>query len=247
MQDGQGAASNGEGKGEFKLGDFSSKLLKRAQTQTSQEPNTKEEVQTNYPAWGGELWLAQALMSDAFGATRKPMPELRAGDRRQAMQKCMQSLDSSEGAESKGSRDIQATLQHASTFTEGAEASASKAEKEALPVKHTFIHFKTQGVGDGPVEPALQWSSAPAIIMNTEFHTKYPAMEGAHIRGDCRPCVYFTKKTDGCRWGADCEFCHLCPTGSLQRKRKEKVKAIREQEFLEKRRFLPLRRADPHT
>ena len=31
----------------------------------------------------------------------------------------------------------------------------------------------------------------------------------------------FLIKKDGCRWGADCEFCHLCPIGEVKKRKKE--------------------------
>merc|ERR1719408_37990 len=115
-------------------------------------------------------------------------------------------------------------VKHAATFNEGIssqqESNESK-DPDALPVKRTFIHFSDDS---GPKDSGFQWSSSPAIMMKCEHRTKYPEMEAAHIRGECRPCFYNTKKADGCRHGADCEFCHLCPIGSVQKKRKEKVR-----------------------
>eukprot|EP00931_Biecheleriopsis_adriatica_P070004 TRINITY_DN4380_c0_g2_i1.p1 TRINITY_DN4380_c0_g2~~TRINITY_DN4380_c0_g2_i1.p1 ORF type:complete len:214 (-),score=26.24 TRINITY_DN4380_c0_g2_i1:295-879(-) len=40
-----------------------------------------------------------------------------------------------------------------------------------------------------------------------------PSPEGknrAHHLGNCRPCMYFHFKKDGCRRGDACDFCHLC-------------------------------------
>lgn len=260
--DSQGAASSNDASssqldvGEFSIADFRSKLLQRAQTlqkQTPQAPFKKNDFRKNKnealpkggEAWTCELRFMQALMSDGFPMTRNAnqtgrgqSSELRIGDRRQAMNKCMQPSDLDSSGKS---FDVRAApLQHAATFNEGmgskdvskdVPSSSNDPIKEALPVRNTFIHFAE--ACDGPGEPPFQWSSAPAIMMLKEFHTRYPKMEVAHLRGACRPCVYFTKKEDGCRWGADCEFCHLCPVGSVQRKRKEKVKALREKEYKE--------------
>lgn len=44
----------------------------------------------------------------------------------------------------------------------------------------------------------------------------------AHAHGECRPCAYFWTKKDSCRHRDACEFCHLCPPGEIQRRRKEK-------------------------
>lgn len=98
----------------------------------------------------------------------------------------------------------------------------------ALPVKHTFIHF----------EDALRLrtsKSAPDILCTTPFQRiRNPEMEVAHFRGECRPCAYFVHKTDGCRWGTECTFCHLCPPEAVKAKRKEKNKVMRA-EFQERR------------
>jgi len=43
---------------------------------------------------------------------------------------------------------------------------------------------------------------------------------------DCKPCAWFYRE-EGCLSGADCQFCHLCPPGELQRRRKEKSTALK--------------------
>eukprot|EP00930_Biecheleria_cincta_P062297 TRINITY_DN4777_c0_g2_i1.p1 TRINITY_DN4777_c0_g2~~TRINITY_DN4777_c0_g2_i1.p1 ORF type:complete len:205 (-),score=30.76 TRINITY_DN4777_c0_g2_i1:474-1088(-) len=47
-----------------------------------------------------------------------------------------------------------------------------------------------------------------------------------HYLGMCRPCD-FMYRGDGCRAGSKCQFCHLCPRGELQRRKKEKRAAAR--------------------
>merc|ERR1719387_865178 len=56
-----------------------------------------------------------------------------------------------------------------------------------------------------------------------------PKMEEMHFRGECKPCAYFFKN-DSCRWGPQCEFCHLCPKGELKARKKEKVRMLRAQQ-----------------
>jgi hypothetical protein len=46
-----------------------------------------------------------------------------------------------------------------------------------------------------------------------------------HLRGECQPCAYFAFRSDGCRRGDDCEFCHLCT--KTQARAKKKAKALR--------------------
>jgi hypothetical protein len=91
-----------------------------------------------------------------------------------------------------------------------------------LCVRNTFIHL--QDAEEASEKP--EFVSAPSVMMTKPFSTKYPSMEPAHIKGDCRPCAYFSHKTDGCRWGENCSFCHLCPPGALKRKKREKIKAL---------------------
>jgi hypothetical protein len=52
-----------------------------------------------------------------------------------------------------------------------------------------------------------------------------------HIKKECKPCAYHFKR-DGCRWGAQCAFCHLCPKKEIMVRKKEKLRALRRQEQL---------------
>lgn len=54
------------------------------------------------------------------------------------------------------------------------------------------------------------------------------ARDAAHPRGECKPCAYFMHKTDGCRWGKDCAFCHLCDRDALKRQKKAKKVRVKE-------------------
>lgn len=235
------------GKGEFKLGDFSSNLLKRAQTQTSQETSVLTRVDPGFAfenSWSGDAWIKQALMVESFAAgrasaVRGSMAQNATSERRKAMHQAMQRSLTPEPELSERERGVPAVpAQHAATFNEAISSQQESKESkdpDALPVKRTFIHFSDD---IGPKDSGFQWSSAPAIMMTCEHRTKYPEMEAAHIRGECRPCFYNTKKSDGCRHGAECEFCHLCPVGSVQKKRKEKNRVLKEAEDRARRREL---------
>merc|ERR1740121_374575 len=67
-------------------------------------------------------------------------------------------------------------------------------------------------------------SSGPAALELTrsEEGCARPSSWDAHAMGTCRPCAYFWQKDDGCRWGAGCEFCHLCDRDAIKRKKKAK-------------------------
>lgn len=45
-----------------------------------------------------------------------------------------------------------------------------------------------------------------------------------HCQGTCRPCAHAHSRR-GCRNGASCLFCHLCPPGELKRQQKAKRQA----------------------
>lgn len=57
--------------------------------------------------------------------------------------------------------------------------------------------------------------------------------EAKHFAGTCQPCAYYYKP-DSCKWGAKCDFCHLCPDGEIKARKKEKIRALREQAQREK-------------
>lgn len=101
-----------------------------------------------------------------------------------------------------------------------------------LQVKNTFIHIDDRGSRASfnfAEKEFTKWASTPAVILNNSFHTKYPAMEQAHARKECRPCAYHVYKPDGCRWGDQCEFCHLCTRGEIKKRKKEKARSLRAQ------------------
>lgn len=47
-----------------------------------------------------------------------------------------------------------------------------------------------------------------------------------HGAGQCRPCAWFWRE-QGCRNGAACGYCHLCPEGELKSRKKNKIAAMR--------------------
>jgi hypothetical protein len=113
--------------------------------------------------------------------------------------------------------------------------SACASDDEGDPgvtVKNTFVH-----VEDSPASRRSRGSktgssmrrcpSAPAVLARDVVHLKFPAMESAHVRGECKPCAYFLHKGDGCHNGDNCSFCHLCAEGERIRRKKERVKRVR--------------------
>jgi len=54
-----------------------------------------------------------------------------------------------------------------------------------------------------------------------------PLDQQTHISGKCTPCNYFWYKVDGCRMGSECTFCHICPKGEIKKRKKDKIKELR--------------------
>jgi hypothetical protein len=115
---------------------------------------------------------------------------------------------------------------------DGTGSEVSVQSSPSLQVRNTFIHIPEEEMKEASA--GFFWPTAPSVMLNSTFRTKYPSMEQAHMKGDCRPCAYFISKVDGCRQGEDCAFCHLCPPGALKKKKKEKVKALKERDWIEK-------------
>jgi len=74
--------------------------------------------------------------------------------------------------------------------------------------------------------------SRPTFLTNRKVDMNYdptvqPTMVEIHNAGQCKPCAFYCHKTDQCRRGADCMFCHLCGPTQLKEKRKRKKKLKR--------------------
>ncbi|CAK0798588.1 unnamed protein product [Prorocentrum cordatum] len=106
-----------------------------------------------------------------------------------------------------------------------------------MPVRHTFIHFGADGAEAGAAAAAAgpaaggagRAASAPPLLQRRAFRLRDPRRDEAHLAGDCRPCAYYFYKEDGCRWGDECSFCHLCAEGEVKKRKKEKHKAMKMQ------------------
>lgn len=46
-----------------------------------------------------------------------------------------------------------------------------------------------------------------------------------HFQGTCKPCAFFWKVV-GCKYGTECEFCHLCDADERKRRNKDKRMAM---------------------
>jgi len=69
-------------------------------------------------------------------------------------------------------------------------------------------------------------SSTPSIMLTCPFTVhRELSMEEKHEQGECSPCAYFYAKSDGCRLGSECKFCHLCPATEVKNRKKQRRKA----------------------
>ena len=59
-------------------------------------------------------------------------------------------------------------------------------------------------------------------------HSKKAATQRAHPQGQCKPCLYFAFKEDGCRAGSDCTYCHECSREDILARRKMHKREARE-------------------
>lgn len=108
-----------------------------------------------------------------------------------------------------------------------------------LPIKNTFIDFPSlfpQQIIDSVRHP----NSCPAyyfeeekraiatMMKEEEFSRPGEPSVGAaeHGTGACKPCAWF-HHVDGCRHREQCEFCHMCPSGEIKKRKKEKQRMIK--------------------
>eukprot|EP00930_Biecheleria_cincta_P066188 TRINITY_DN5222_c0_g1_i1.p1 TRINITY_DN5222_c0_g1~~TRINITY_DN5222_c0_g1_i1.p1 ORF type:complete len:175 (+),score=27.27 TRINITY_DN5222_c0_g1_i1:60-527(+) len=94
-------------------------------------------------------------------------------------------------------------------------------------VKNTFI---TAGRFPPP-RGRMRASSAPPRLAVEDV--RLLKLKEMHQAGQCKPCVY-VEKVQTCRWGYSCSFCHFCPPGETLRRKKEKMRRIKEQQRQEK-------------
>lgn len=72
-----------------------------------------------------------------------------------------------------------------------------------------------------PPSPAL--GPAPDLALIAQLPSVGSVL---HAQGCCRPCGWFWKP-QGCKNGRECGHCHLCPSGEIQARKKEKIAAAK--------------------
>lgn len=105
----------------------------------------------------------------------------------------------------------------------------SSTESVTITLKHGSIDVIVHGQG-----PVLTRSASspclPGWVKPGEGPSKLDQLDqldqlDLHIRGECRPCLFFTRKADGCRKGDQCEHCHYC-TAAETRKKLNRAKVL---------------------
>jgi len=69
-----------------------------------------------------------------------------------------------------------------------------------------------------PTAPPAEVEQAWSQTWVPPAPTKQSAGSALHRQGRCKPCAFMYK--DGCRNGADCPYCHRCPPGEKQRRKR---------------------------
>jgi len=68
------------------------------------------------------------------------------------------------------------------------------------------------------------------LALELDDFVKLPSLGSAgHSSGLCKPCGFLHHKL-GCQAGVSCTFCHLCPAGTIEHRRKAKRQAMRASE-----------------
>jgi len=93
--------------------------------------------------------------------------------------------------------------------------------------------FELEGISltpdDAPVEETVPDCSqnVPRPLALAELVGPQPHSTGSvvHFQGSCKPCAFFWKVV-GCKYGTECEFCHLCDADERKRRNKDKRMAM---------------------
>jgi len=100
-----------------------------------------------------------------------------------------------------------------------AAAKAFLATQPERPVSLAVLHARAVAGEAGGRE-------AISSACHTTAEMPLPSRGSAlHSVGTCRPCAFVHQ--EGCRSGANCEFCHLCDAGARRRLRRERLRRAR--------------------
>ncbi|CAL1172045.1 unnamed protein product [Cladocopium goreaui] len=86
-------------------------------------------------------------------------------------------------------------------------------ELVTVTLRHGSIDVVVEGQG-----AALVRSHSSPCLPRWVKPGEGPSQLDRHLSGLCRPCLFFTRKADGCLRGDTCDHCHLCSAEQTRRK-----------------------------
>ncbi|KAF4733364.1 hypothetical protein FOZ62_010763, partial [Perkinsus olseni] len=109
------------------------------------------------------------------------------------------------------------------------QLTSCKKTPQSCPVDMTMTlpkSFTTTVGNESNLSPVASSHSPESTPVDLDLSV-YPSIGSRlHASGTCKPCAWFYHAS-GCRHGAQCEFCHLCPPGEIKRRKKEKLQIIK--------------------
>ncbi|CAK9099380.1 Uncharacterized protein SCF082_LOCUS46542, partial [Durusdinium trenchii] len=103
----------------------------------------------------------------------------------------------------------------------------------AVVVNKTFLDVvvpEHRGLNRTNSWPSLQSKEVEAVVtrdlptlkadwIEDQIKISQAMKAAVHRDGKCFPCLFFTRKGDGCRQGDNCTHCHICTVGEARRRR----------------------------
>ena len=84
---------------------------------------------------------------------------------------------------------------------------------------------QAQETNEEVVQDQQEWEQPNLSQANADAGVKRPtstdlqAIWQSHRAGNCRPCIFFRRKADGCQRGDACSHCHFCTQKEAKRRR----------------------------
>ena len=120
--------------------------------------------------------------------------------------------------------EIAATLPIKNTFIDFPTLFAQQPSSERHPHSCPAFFLEEERKAIAELEASIKQQQSAAATINRRPEQSRGASE--HGTGNCKPCAWF-HHVEGCRHAQDCEFCHLCPSGEIKKRKKDKQKLIR--------------------
>jgi hypothetical protein len=101
----------------------------------------------------------------------------------------------------------------------------SDSDVEELPRRESMSSASSSPSSSGT---ALRWADVDdadeelTVASAQEQSGAGSAGSALHGSGECKPCAWFWKP-QGCKWGAECFYCHTCQASELRKRKKSKA------------------------